>query len=119
MTTTRLGHLPSQYLLIVFTLLPKTELKLSITHEISLIDRSIDRINIFGNAERSSAVLGVSQAVQDTARLHQAAKLAAAVALPPPPAASAPNMVGNVGRATVADLFTATPPVFGPTSAGK
>ena len=117
MTTTRLGHLPSQYLLIVFTLLPKTELKLSITHGISLIDRSIDRI--FGNAERSSAVLGVSQAVQDTARLHQAAKLAAAVALPPPPAASAPNMVGNVGRATVADLFTATPPVFGPTSAGK
>lgn len=64
-------------------------------------------------------MLGVSQAVQDTARLHQAAKLAAAVALPPPPAASAPGMAGNVGRASVADLFTATPPVFGPTSAGK
>ncbi|DBA68299.1 TPA: hypothetical protein ACH3X2_013621 [Trebouxia sp. C0005] len=68
---------------------------------------------------RSSAVLGVSQAVQDTARLHQAAKLAAAVALPPPPAASAPGMVGNVGRATVTDLFTATPPVFGTTFAGS
>ncbi len=74
---------------------------------------------MFTCAGRSSAVLGVSQAVQDTARLHQAAKLAAAVALPPPPAASAPGMVGNVGRATVADLFTATPPVFGPTSAGE
>jgi hypothetical protein len=74
---------------------------------------------MFQCAGRSSAVLGVSQAVQDTARLHQAAKLAAAVALPPPPPASAPNMVGNVGRASVADLFTATPPVFGPTSAGK
>lgn len=74
--------------------------------------------NLFRCAGRSSAVLGVSQAVQDTARLHQAAKLAAAVALPPPPAATAPNMVGNVGRASVADLFTATPPVFGPTSAG-
>ena len=71
------------------------------------------------DAGRSSATLGVSQAVQDTARLHQAAKLAAAVALPPTPAASAPGMAGNVGRASVADLFTATPPVFGPTSAGK
>ncbi|KAL3146194.1 hypothetical protein ABBQ32_002900 [Trebouxia sp. C0010 RCD-2024] len=62
---------------------------------------------------RSSAALGVSQAVQDTARLQQAAKLAAAVALPPAPAAPAPGMAGNVGpRASVADLFTATPPVF-------
>ena len=60
----------------------------------------------------------MSQAVQDTARLHQAAKLAAAVALPPPPAPTAPGMAGNVGRASAADLFTATPPVFGPTSAG-
>lgn len=68
---------------------------------------------------RSYATLGVSQAVQDTARLQQAAKLAAAVALPPAPATPAPGMAGNVGRASVADLFTATPPVFPATITGN
>ncbi len=97
----------------------ESEQKLSTNRTISFTERSIGFFNIFGCAGRSSAVLGVSQAVQDTARLHQAAKLAAAVALPPPPAVSAPGMVGNVGRASVADLFTATPPVFGPTSDGN
>ena len=72
------------------------------------------------NTGRSHATLAVTHAVQDTARLQQAAKLAAAVALPPPAAtAPAAGMAGNVGRASVADLFTATPPVFGPTSAGE
>lgn len=72
------------------------------------------------NIGRSSAALGVSQAVQDTARLQQAAKLAAAVALPPPPATPAPGMAGNVGpRASVADLFTVTPPVFAANAPGN
>ena len=97
----------------------ETVQKLSTNRKFSFTDRSTTFSKASGCAGRSSAVLGVSQAVQDTARLHQAAKLAAAVALPPPPAASAPGMVGNVGRATVTDLFTATPPVFGTTFAGK
>lgn len=63
--------------------------------------------------------LTVSKAVQDSARLHQAAKLAAAVPLPPTPAAANPNMAGNVSRASVADLFTATPPVFGGNPLGR
>ena len=67
---------------------------------------------------RSNATLAVSQAVQDTARLHQAAKLAAAVPLPPNPATTTPGMAGNVGRASVADLFTATPPVFAANAPG-
>lgn len=69
-------------------------------------------------AGSSSVALTVSRAVQDTARLHQAAKLAAAVPLPPAPPAANLNMAGTVGRASVADLFTATPPVFGATPLG-
>lgn len=70
------------------------------------------------DAGQGSVTLTVSRAVQDSARLHQAAKLAAAVPLPPAPAAANPNMAGNVSRASVADLFTATPPVFGATPLG-
>lgn len=70
-------------------------------------------------AGRSNATLAVSQAVQDTARLHQAARLAAAVPFPPAPATSAPGLAGNVGRANVADLFTATPPVFAANGTGE
>ena len=68
---------------------------------------------------RSNATLAVSQAVQDTARLHQAAKLAAAVPFPPAPATTAPGLAGNVGRANVADLFTATPAVFAASGTGE
>lgn len=73
---------------------------------------------VYITAGRSNAMLAVSQAVQDTARLHQAAKLAAAVPFPPAPATTTPGLPGNIGRANVADLFTATPPVFATNGTG-
>ena len=76
-------------------------------------------ILVYITAGRSSATLAVSQAIQDTARLHQAAKLAAAVPFPPAPAITTPGLPGNIGRANVADLFTATPPVFAVSGTGE
>ncbi|KAK9811686.1 hypothetical protein WJX72_008344 [[Myrmecia] bisecta] len=68
-----------------------------------------------------SAALEVEEAVRDTAHLHQAAVMAAAVPLPPATAGApnAPPLAGSVGRGSAADLFSTTASVFGPSSAGS